>query len=272
MIRRSKLGQGRLDRGRRQPSIYSRTQQDIVRRDFKKGFLAVFLIITLIGITYLILFSPVFRIKRVELNDLKYQDRANVEKPVEAYKTGFILNQNLITFNRGGLEKKILAIPGIKSVRISKKYPDALSLVVAEREPAFVWQVLDHRYLVDESGMIWGNFEDKFRDTPVVIDTKNIPTEIGKKPVPPSFATFVMDLKKDFETITGAKMVKLEVVDTTSELKAYSNSSWYAYFDTTRTAKNELINLARVVEEARRSGKRSLEYIDLRIDNKIFYK
>lgn len=231
------------------------------------------LFLLLLGVIYLIVFSPLFKIATVELNTIKYQDRATIERAVANYKDGFFLNHNLVTINNSGLKKKIIAIPGIRSVEINKKYPNTLSVTVAERAPAFVWQVLDHKYLVDESGMIWSDYEDKFRDSPVVIDTKNLSTEVGKKPVPAEFSRFILELSNDFKVMTGFSIAKMEVIDTTSELKVYSSSSWYAYFDTTRTAKNELTNLIRILDEVKKNSKqKKLEYIDLRIDNKIFYK
>lgn len=263
----------KLDRGRRQPSIYSRTQQDVVRKDYKKGFLLTLLVLLVMGVIYLVVFSPLFKITSVRLNSIKYQDQKIVEKIISDYKDGFILNHNLVTINDSGLKKKISEVPGIKSVQISKKYPNELSVNVTERAPAFVWQVLDHKYLVDETGMIWADYEDKFRDSPVVVDIKNIPTEVGKKPVPSEFSQFVMNVSRDFKTMTGFNISKMEVIDTTSELKVYSSSSWYAYFDTTRSAKNELTNLNRILDEVKKSSKsKTLEYVDLRIDNKIFYK
>jgi hypothetical protein len=73
--------------------------------------------------------------------------------------------------------------------------------------------------------------------------------------------------------MTGFNITKMEVIDTTSELKVYSSSSWYAYFDTTRKAKNELTNLILILDEVKKNSKqKKLEYIDLRIDSKIFYK
>jgi cell division septal protein FtsQ len=260
---------GHLDRGYRQPSIYTRTQQDPVRRDYKKSFLLTLLFILIIGIVYLAFFSPLFQVKSVEINNLKYQNKEKIEKKVSKYRNSFFLHNNLLSLSRSNLKKEINQISGIRDVNIIKRYPDRLVIQVEERTPAFVWQVLDHKYLVDETGLIWADYDDRFPDLLVVFDDKNLPTEIGKKPAPANFSLFVIGLNKDFSSMTGRKIKKMEVVDTTSELKVQSDSTWYAYFDTNRSVKNELINLSRVLEETK---KKRLEYIDLRVENKIFYK
>jgi hypothetical protein len=261
---------GHLDRGYRQPSIYTRTQQDPVRRDYKKSFLLTLLFILIIGIVYLAFFSPLFQVKSVEINNLKYQDKEEIEKKVSKYRSSLFLHNNLLSLSRSSLKKEINQNSGIRDVNIIKRYPDRLIIQVEERTPAFVWQVLDHKYLVDETGLIWADYDDRFPDLPVVFDDKNLPTEIGKKPVPANFSLFVIGLNKDFSLMTGRKIKKMEVVDTSSELKVRSDSTWYAYFDTNRSVKNELINLSRVLEETK--NKKKLEYIDLRVENKIFYK
>lgn len=273
-ITRSKLArQNRLDRGRRQPSIYSRTQQDTIRRDYKKSFLMMVLGLLIVGLFYLIFLSPLFKIEKIELSEIKYQERAKILRETNNFKDSFFLNNNLIAISGSSLEKKLRVLPGIKSVNISKKYPNTLVINIIERAPALVWQSLDHKYLVDDTGMIWADYEEKYKDIPIVIDTKNLPTEIGKKPVSSEFSKFVTALNIDFYNITGAKITKMEVVDTTTELKVYSDSTWYAYFDTTRTAKNELLNLNRVLGEIKKTNKKkSLEYVDLRINDKVFYK
>ncbi|MDD5693032.1 MAG: FtsQ-type POTRA domain-containing protein [Patescibacteria group bacterium] len=265
--------QGKMNRGGfKQPSIYSRTQQDPEKRDYKKGVLGFILVILILIAVYILFFSSLFRINKVELNQIRYQDKTAIDKTIFDYKNKFILNRNLLFISSGTLKKKLLSLPGVKNATVIKKYPNTLIVQVEERSPAFVWQVLDHKYLVDESGMIWAVYEDKFVDFPVVVDDKNVPTEIGKKPVPASFSHFVLGLKSDFQEITGVKYVGMEVVDTTNELKVRSGAGWYAYFDTTRNAKTELANLNRILDEVKKTKNKKLEYVDLRIEDKIFYK
>jgi hypothetical protein len=159
----------------------------------------------------------------------------------------------------------------VKAVKVEKKFPHELKIVLTERTPTFSWETIGKKYLVDEAGTLTGDFEDRFKDFPTVVDTKNVPVTVGKQVVPASFSTFINDLNTSFNEYTGAKMTRIEVPEITSELKVISDAGWYVNFDTTRTAKNELLNLSRVLSEAK-AKKKKLEYVDLRIDNRIFYK
>jgi cell division protein FtsQ len=267
-LKRSKAKQ--LYRGRRQPSIYSRTEENIAKKDYKKGFLVSLLIILVAGLIYFLFFSPFFKVDRVEVNNLRYGEREQIDKVISEFREGFF-SRNMLTFRTKSLKTKLESQYGIKTAEVRKVYPHQIEVRLEERLPAMVWQVIDRKYLVDESGAIWGDYDEKFADIPVIQDLKNLPVETGKKVVPEEFTEFITSLAKEFDDYTEAKMVKLEVGDTTEDLKVTSSSTWYAYFDTTRTAKNQLINLSRILNEVEMKNKK-LEYIDLRVNNRIFYK
>lgn len=264
----------RMNRGYRQPSIYSRTkEQEAPSRNRKKFFWVLFLAVILCILGYLIFFSSIFEIRKTSINQTKYINRATLEKQITDFQEKSFLNRNLLILSKRKMDKGLEQFPGVESVEISKKYFHNLEIVIKERIPIFVWQVQDQKYLVDRTGLIWGEYEDKFSDKLVVIDQKMVPIEIGEKPVPANFSRFIEELGNDFTAQTNAKITRIEVADTTNEIKVFSDSTWYVYFDTTKTAHNQLINLGRILAEFQRNPKKKgLEYIDLRLDNKIFYK
>lgn len=261
----------RLDRVRRSPSIYSRTAaQSKPKRNLNTFF--VFMVVVFVGaIVYLVLYSPYLKISQVSISDLKYYDKSKIEGVTSSYQNN-ILNKNILTFSAGNLEKKIGESEGIKSVKVIKKYSSkSIQINLEEKRPVFVWESVGKRYLVDEKGIVTSPFEEKFKDLPNVIDTKNIPVDIKSQVASPTFSKFMDDISRDFNTYSGTKIAKIEVPEITSEIKITTEAGWYALFDTTRTAKGQLINLARIISEVKSKGKK-LEYIDLRIDNRIFYK
>jgi cell division septal protein FtsQ len=182
-----------------------------------------------------------------------------------------ITNNNIFTFGFLNFQNRLGEVTGVKSFQIIREWPNKIEIKIVEKSPTFVWQILDHKYLIDENGYAWANYEDKYASLPVIIDTKNVPVKIGEEVVPASFIQFTHDLFGSFESITGTKIVKIEVLDIISDLKITSSAGWYVYFDTTRTAQNELTSLARVLKEVQVKNT-GLEYVDLRIDDRIFYK
>ncbi len=264
----------RMNRGYRQPSIYSRTkEQEVSPRNSKKVLLIILSLILFNILGYILIFSPLFEIKNISISQTKYLDRERFEKQISDYQKKSFLNRNIFIFSKKKMDKYLAKFPGVEKVAIEKIYFHDLKITINERAPVFVWQVSDHKYLVDRTGLIWGDYEDKFSDKPVVIDQKMVPTAIGRKPVPANFSRFIEELSKDFMAQTNNKITKIEVTDTTNEVKVYSDSTWYVYFDTTKTVHNQLINLSRILNEVQKNPKKKgLVYIDLRLDNKIFYK
>lgn len=269
-MRRSELkrGGGARKKSIRQPSLYSRTEKSRETRGHGWVYPLLFVILLTAG-AYFIFFSPYFRIASVSYSDTKYVSREELARVVT--DTRGVLNNNIITFGFFKFSDRLGEVTGVGSFSIHRQFPNKISIEIVEKSPIFVWQILDRKYLVDESGIAWAPYEDKYATLPLVIDTKNVPVELGTKIAPASFVTFVRDLTGNFEGTTASKIVKMEVLDIVSDLKVTSSAGWYVYFDTTRTAKNQLTSLVRVIEEVR-GKKRNLEYVDLRIDNRIFYK
>lgn len=252
----------------KQPSLYSRTDEIKEKRGF--GWVYPILFCLLVATTiYIVFFSPLLRVNRVSFGDTKFVSREELGKVVE--ESEGILNNNIITFGFFNFKSRLGDVTGVKSFKIIRKLPNTIEIEIVEKSPIFVWEILDHKYLVDENGYAWAEYEDKYASLPIVVDTKNVPVALGTKIVPASFVIFARDIFNNFEGTTGEKIAKTEVLDITSDLKVVSASGWYVYFDTTRTAKNQLTSLVRVLEEVRTKG-RKLEYVDLRIDNRIFYK
>jgi cell division septal protein FtsQ len=259
----------RLDRGRRSPSIYSRTESQKENRSF--GWLFYFFFLILLGaFVYLIFFSPVFRINEKSIEVIKYVNENEIKTRLSQAENNFF-NGNLLTYNTGNLQSKIGEIAGVKSAKVTKVFPHKLKIQITERTPSFSWETIGKKYLVDDGGIVTGDFEDRFKDFPTVVDSKNISISVGKQVVSSDFPVFIKDLNDNFNTYTGANITKIEVPEITSEIRVDTDAKWYVYFDTTRTAKNQLMNLSRVLSEAK-SKKKKLEYIDLRIDNRIFYQ
>jgi len=252
----------------RQPSLYSRTDDTREKKGF--GWIYPFIFCLLVGAAvYFIFFSPYFRVNAVNFSETKYVSREELTGVVQNSRG--ILNNNIVTFGFSNFNSRLGEVTGVKSFKIIRRFPNNVYIEIVEKSPIFTWQILDRKFLVDENGYAWANYEDKYASLPVIVDIRNVPVQIGTKIVPASFVVFVGDLYSSFAGTTGAKVARTEVMDIVSELKVTSSAGWYVYFDTSRTAKNQLTSLVRILEEVR-AKKRGLEYVDLRIDNRIFYK
>lgn len=65
-------------------------------------------------------------------------------------------DQNLFVLRTGSLEAAVAGIPAVHSAAVSVALPDTVRVDVREREALLVWQVGARRFLVDETGLLFG--------------------------------------------------------------------------------------------------------------------
>jgi cell division septal protein FtsQ len=256
-------------RAYRQPSLYSRTEEQAKEHHTRRWPLVLLIILSLSGLAYLVFISGVFSVDQVDFSSTKFIDRGALASKVKENKT--FLDNNIITFGLLGLSGRLEQVTGVQKASIKRQSQHHIYVEVEEKAPLFVWQSGGSKYLVDEDGYVWANFEPKYTSLPVIVDTKNVPVVINDKVANANFIKFFQDLTSNFTTTTNSKIAKYEVLDTSSDIKVSTSDGWYVYFDTNHLAKSQLTNLGRVLAQVQNS-KQKLEYVDLRIENRIFYK
>ena len=256
-------------RSYRQPSLYSRTEEPAKESRHRRWPLVLLTLLLVVGLVYLVLFSGVFSVTRVDFSSTKFIDRGALTKVVDDNNS--VLNNNIITFGLFGLSDRLEKVTGVAAVSLKRESQHHILIEVEEKAPLFVWESSGSKYLVDEDGYAWANYIDKYASLPVISDSKNVPVFLGSKIVNANFIKFFQDVAANFTTSTGAKITGYQVLDIASDLKVTSGEGWYVYFDTNHVAKSQLTNLARVLAQVRGS-RQPLTYVDLRIENRVFYK
>ncbi len=64
--------------------------------------------------------------------------------------------QNLFTVSSTQLAQRLEGIPAVRGAKVTVSLPDTVSVAVTERQALLVWQTADHRFLVDGSGLLFG--------------------------------------------------------------------------------------------------------------------
>ncbi|MCL4464724.1 MAG: FtsQ-type POTRA domain-containing protein [Chloroflexi bacterium] len=102
----------------------------------------------LAGLLWQLLTAAAFRVDRVDVkgNYLLTRDEIN--------QTAGVLGQNLLSLDRQQVARKVLGLGTVKSVEVRLSLPNAVSLLVEEYEPRYIWQVGEVPYLVDERGVV----------------------------------------------------------------------------------------------------------------------
>ena len=103
-----------------------------------------------------------------------------------------------------------------------------------------------------------------------VIDTANIPVKPGDRVAPGRFVRFTQDIADGLPSQTGLRIENFQVPESTSEVYVKTDKGYLIKFDTTRSALEQLKDLALVIKNL--NGKVPAQYIDLRVAGRAYYQ
>lgn len=262
------------------PGIYSRTPKQETFFIFPfKSIAWITLLLIIIAIVAFVLFSPLFVVDDITVvgnHHLSSEEVREATEEVLLENSSFIFPVGHIFFLnkddlRYDLQKKL---PLVDEVSFDRQLPDVLKVKVKERTPAFVWKSKNKYYYIDPDGYAYLELkktEAKSTNLTVLEDQANVRVDLGGKVVTSSFVDFVNSLVVNFTPKTKVKIEEIILPETTLEIRVQTNEGWQAYFDTTRSAKVQLNRLSLALKQITKP-REYLQYIDLRLNDRIFYK
>lgn len=267
---------------RRAPRIYQTTPKTRSSRLSIIFGILVFVLLTGV-LVYILFFSGIFNIKNITLigeQDVNSQEiREIVEEKISGKiiffprKQIFLVNSESI---RNALENKFLEI---KEVKIKKQFPDTLKIEVISRAPRIIWHTNNDYFYVDQDGIAFKKiFKSKVTsDYPIINDISGSEVVLGEKIISQgrasNFITFVEEVLDKLKTKVDVQANSFEVSSRSCyELWVNTKEGWKIYFDTQRSADEQLTALAKVLNEKIGKDRKSLEYVDLRVKNWVYYK
>lgn len=220
----------------------------------------------------LLIFWSLFGIKTITVSGNKQLGTGEVIKTAEASMSHRPWGRNLLTLDETGLSKDLLASNyRYKSVNFGRHWPNKLEIKVSERQPSLNWQTGGQTYTLDIDGSLIGPAEAG-STLPTVVDSANLPVKAGDKVVPAKFVKFCTDIVDQMPKRAGIGVTGLRVPDTTSEVYVSTNKGYLIKFDTTREASGQISDLVNVLATLSRIKKTPAEYIDLRVENRAYYR
>lgn len=140
-------------------------------------FLMFFLILTIIGISVGILFSPAFN-----LTTLIIDDGVNVNKEEISSTVNVNYGENILKQNYKMLKTDILSLPYISDTKIKLRFPDKIKIEYSERVPYAFVKYLDSYYIVDKYGYLLEVLKEKNEnDLPTIYGIDVTAYDLGQK-------------------------------------------------------------------------------------------
>ncbi|MCX6808647.1 MAG: FtsQ-type POTRA domain-containing protein [Candidatus Berkelbacteria bacterium] len=260
---RYRLGEGY--KKYRNPAIYKAKQK-------KEGsfhlphfnFRYIFYLLLIVVCAYFAFFSKYFQIKDIIVEGTNLLSADEIQKEIP-------LNNNIFFFNVNETEKELMdKHPEIKRVDIYRGIPNALKVVVLERDGQMVWQSGGKSYLISSEGEVTKEIVDQVDPKlPIVIDKKNLPVVAGSTLVSPSFIAFISNIQSGIFPTVNIKPVSFFIDETTFDVSLNTDAGFYVKFNSLRSSKKQLDNLKLVLVDRRPDIH---EYVDLRIDGWAYYR
>lgn len=176
-----------------------------------------------------------------------------------------------LTLDADKLEGELLkAKPQLKSVEVGRDGLRSISITGTLKSPAVGWSSGGQSYLLDRDGTAIGPLLDR-AGMPVVIDGSNLPVKVGQRVASPRFVSFARGVPEGFSRL-GLTFKAMRVQETTYDLTAETARGYRVIYDTSRSLAQQNADLKVVLANLRSQGKTPVEYIDLRIAGKAYYR
>ncbi len=245
------------------------------------GGAAIFLLLA-IGAAYAVAYSPLFKIRNIEVGGNEYVSSEEIISQIKRLFiekspiAKFLGEDNILAWESGAQSIGFLS-PRIKSLKIEKDYfSRSIKIVVSEREKFGVWCQPASCWWFDKSGVLFSNaVSSEGNLINKVDDFSGRPLKIGEQALEGKLLSNLIKIFAVLEKADlGIKSLKLErlelqeIIANPSTGSGQAESSPVIYFS---LRIDPSFGLA-AIESLKSTGLNKLEYIDLRVENRAYYK
>ncbi len=242
----------------------------------KKIFYFLIPVIILGGIFYFLFISGRFEVKEVNISGLKAVNEEEVRKLINDVlapkKFGVLKSKNHFLLSRDKLQSSILSsIHKIGSVRIEKT-TDALNIAIEEREAIGIWCKGSDCFYFDKKGII---FEESPKSSGSLFisieDMRNMETNLGSAVLSEPEVVLAEDSQRLLRGNFPFSAVTI-VITADGEYELLTTEGWRVLLNKNDGLEYQLSNLKYVIDEKIKTRRGELEYVDLRLGNRVYYK
>lgn len=249
------------------PKIYTVTSKNDQEIKISPKFIKIgIILIIVILLGWFLFFSNYFKIKTIEIS-------GTLNPEVKNSIDGFY-GKNILTFRPGKIETDLAERQSsIQGLEIRRGLPNILKVQVNVRTPIIGWKTQDKIYYIDQDGIIFELTDTSsvknIETISIVEDTKNIPIVQGTPIVTEEFVDFIKDFISRLDEEQKIKLKSIKIVETTFQIESETDQGFRIILSTTGSLDNQMKALQKVLETKRQDIK---EYVDLRIEGRVYYK
>ncbi len=227
-----------------------------------------------LSIIWLFLISSLFKIKDIHIiSDSTYLNRDDILKTISSIAP-LGLSKNLLILSKFRLKSELAAsFPAITDITIGKDLFHTLIVSFKKRIPIGIWCDITRCYYFDKEGIV-------FADAPQtegslilkITDLSKSNVSLSDKVLDSGRINFVINFSDNINKLDTFKILEFKINPNPSvDFEAITNKNWSIYLDDRQDPALAVSNLLTILDEAvKNTG--NIEYIDLRIPSRIFYK
>lgn len=235
-------------------------------------------------IVYALFFSGFLSINQVNISGLKELDRENILKVVnsriQGKYLGFLDKNNLLLVISGSIKKELLlGFSKIEGVSIRKKFPNTLFVDIKERESTLIFCQKENCYIVDENGIAYSKKDFSLPEVReerllTLIDTSEKSAFLWEQVFEKKQLDYILGIGEKMKSNLNIEMKNTYETPSrvSSDIRAVTSEEWKVYFNENISLQKEIDMLRVVLLEKIGDKRQNLEYVDLRSDNKVYYK
>lgn len=237
---------------------------------FKNNYILYVIIAIIVIIWFFVFFWPIFRVKNIEI--FKEDDLTNMEiayKSVENFRWKSIFDTDKIK-----IEKKIINYQeNIEKVNINIVFPNTLNIKLKSYNEVFNTNINDKNFLVLLNGSLVPHKKIEKLKTIKIFSRLNNETFLDYKNFfPQEKLAKILDIIKTLEeNIFSVNITDLMYFEQERELHIKLDNYTILIFSLEDNVEKQVKNLLIFNKEHKKINKKDIVYIDLRIENKIFF-
>lgn len=236
-------------------------------------------------VVYFLFFSLYLSINSIEVNGTEKVDPEKIKNALEEKISGKFLGvipkNNLLAISKNGTKKYLLSkFNRLESVEIKKIFPEKMIVYVKEKEFKLIFSTGENKYLIDENGSAWprNDFELDNTEAESLI---TLTDESGKAisdvetALNTDFIKYMLNIREGVQNEAGIEIsgnfYSPRLIS--GDLNVETKEGWKIYFNREISIAKSIGILKSVLKDKiKKEDIQKLEYLDLRINNKVYYK
>ena len=261
----------------------------------KTRYFVIIGLILLLTAFYFLDHAEFLKIKNIEISGTEYISQSEIKdlilEQTSSRRFIFFHQSNILFFSKSQAKKKLAENYSFESLKIKKNYPDGIKIELKEEISALIWISGENKYFLDLAGIPLRQLtqddlvieksegqtdiirpEISSGNYPVIYDLSNSPVIIGQAVAPKDLVDFVVSLTEKLKKGADFNIAHYELTNPQlKEVILLTKEGWKIYFRTEDPIDQSVGSLFSVLQQEIKN-RSTLEYIDLRFGQRVFWK